>query len=104
MKIRMTLRPRVSTKSCAFSMLSPSLFCCLDDGKEPASYHLFVLGYSVTRAAKTTGFCAPTARNKRDLFESGNLKEIFFRKQGSGRKSACASKQDEITEELESKD
>ena len=58
----------------------------------------------VPRAAKMTGFCAPTARKKRDLFESGNLKEIFSRKQGSGRKSAYASKQDEIIEELESKD
>ena len=63
-----------------------------------------ILGYTVPRAAKMTGFCAPTARKKRDLFESGNLEEIFSRKQGSGRKSACASKQDEIIEELESKD
>ena len=51
-----------------------------------------------------TGSCAPTARNKRDLFESGNLKAIFSWKQGIGRKSVCASKQDEIIEELESKD
>ena len=63
-----------------------------------------ILGYSAPRAAKMTGFCATSARKKRNLFENGNLKEIFSRKQGSGRNSACASKQDEIIEELETKD
>ena len=63
-----------------------------------------ILGYSAPRAAKMVGFCATTARRKRDLFEKDKLQEIFSRKPGSGRKSACASKQDEIIEELESKD
>ncbi|MBQ7607079.1 MAG: hypothetical protein IJU76_03810 [Desulfovibrionaceae bacterium] len=63
-----------------------------------------ILGYSTPRAAKISGFCPATARKKRDLFASGNLAEIFTRKEGSGRKSASASKQDESIEELESKD
>ena len=63
-----------------------------------------ILGYSAPRAAKMTGFCAVTVRMKRDLFEKGKLQELFSRKPGSGRKSACASKEDEIIEELESKD
>ena len=81
----MALRPRVSTKSWAFSML---LHCFV-----ALTYRLFD-SCPVPRAAVVTGFCAPTARNKRDLFESANLKEIFSWKNGSGRKSACASKQD----------
>ena len=63
-----------------------------------------IQGYSLPRAAKLTGFCPATARKKRALFERGNLREIFSRKQGSGRKSTCAAKQDEIIDDLESHD
>ena len=38
------------------------------------------------------------------MFEKGEIKKIFTRKPGSGRKGKCASKQDEIIEELESHD
>ena len=65
---------------------------------------LIVLGYPVARAATLTGFCCATVRKKKALFEDGEIKKIFTRKPGSGRKGKCASKQDEIIEELESHD
>ena len=63
-----------------------------------------ILGYSVPRAARLLGFCPATVRSKKALFKSGQMKQIFYRKPGSGRKSACASKQDEIISVLESRD
>ncbi|MBQ7607234.1 MAG: winged helix-turn-helix domain-containing protein [Desulfovibrionaceae bacterium] len=65
---------------------------------------LFLLGHSVPRAATLAGFCSATARKKKAFFENGQIKAIFTRKPGSGRKSACSSKQDEIIENLESHD
>lgn len=63
-----------------------------------------VLGFSVPRVARLAGFCPKTVRRKKALFKGGQMKELFSRKPGSGRKRTCASKQDEIIRELESHD
>ena len=63
---------------------------------------LIGLEYSVARSSVLTGFCPSTVRKKKSLFESGHLEEIFKRKSGSGRTSACACAYDEIIADLES--
>ncbi len=65
---------------------------------------LIALEYSVARASVLTGFCPSTVRKKKALFEGGLLEEIFTRKSGSSRKSACACAYDEMIADLESHD
>ena len=64
---------------------------------------LYLTGcFSVPRAAKLAGLCEATAREKKKLFEAGQIKQIFAKKTGNGNKSKCKSKQDEIIQELDS--
>ena len=63
---------------------------------------LIALKFPVARASVLTGFCPSTVRKKKALFEGGFLEEIFSRKPGSGRKSACDCAYDEIIADLES--
>ena len=66
---------------------------------------LLILKFSVKRTATLSGFKASsTIRDKQRKYDNGAIAEIFSRKEGSGRTSACDSVQDEIIKELETHD